>query len=173
MQHLHATRLKTILHHPPMPTGPSSLVLFPRKPIPPLPTVNRLIWLAAALACLSVLIVAANLSPSPTGMGTHLQLGLPPCSLLERSGVPCPSCGMTTAFSLAVRLQLAQSFRTQPAGAILAVSAALFFWIAFYTALTGIPVYKLVKLPPAWLTATLALSILLLAWAYKVLQTLS
>lgn len=43
--------------------------------------------------------LAAGLKPDPRGYGTHQQLGLPPCSLRLLWGIPCPSCGGTTAFA--------------------------------------------------------------------------
>jgi hypothetical protein len=46
---------------------------------------------------------AARLRPDARGYGTHQQLGLPECSLRTWLGIPCPSCGGTTAFSLFVR----------------------------------------------------------------------
>ena len=35
-------------------------------------------------------------------MGTHQQLGLPPCNFVTLTGYPCPACGMTTSFALLV-----------------------------------------------------------------------
>jgi hypothetical protein len=70
---------------------------------------------AAAIAI--VLALSLWLSPDPRGHGTHERLGLPPCSTMRLLGFPCPTCGMTTAFSLAARGRFAEAFQTQPAGA--------------------------------------------------------
>lgn len=48
----------------------------------------------------AVLVVAAWLEPAPAGLGTHRQLGLPPCTFHALTGVPCPMCGATTTFAL-------------------------------------------------------------------------
>jgi len=90
-----------------------------------------------AAACLTVLVVAARLTPDPAGHGTHLQLGLPPCGWVMAWGKPCPTCGMTTAFANAAHLGFFQSLKTQPAGFMLALLAAAGFWAALHVALTG------------------------------------
>jgi hypothetical protein len=66
-------------------------------------------------AC-SVLAVALWLTPSATGYGTHTQLGLPPCAFLQVTHLPCPSCGLTTCFAFAVRLQFGKAFLANPFG---------------------------------------------------------
>ncbi|NBO19844.1 MAG: DUF2752 domain-containing protein, partial [Proteobacteria bacterium] len=38
------------------------------------------------------------LTPDARGLGTHEQLGLPPCGFYLWYGLPCPSCGMTTSW---------------------------------------------------------------------------
>ena len=73
-------------------------------------------WSGLALLCLGVLIASRALSPSASGLGTHRGLGLPPCSFLALWGVPCPTCGLTTAFAHAARLELACSLRAHPLG---------------------------------------------------------
>jgi hypothetical protein len=53
-------------------------------------------------------------------MGTHQQLGLPPCSFADKTGVPCPACGMTTSFSLLIRGDIRNSLRANWVGTLLA-----------------------------------------------------
>ena len=43
-------------------------------------------------------VLASTLSPDPAGIGTHEQLGLPPCGLNALFEIPCPACGMTTSW---------------------------------------------------------------------------
>ena len=71
---------------------------------------GRFVAMLIAATCLAVLIVATRLSPSPDGMGTHRALGFPGCQFLEHTGLPCPSCGMTTSFSWFVRGNVMASF---------------------------------------------------------------
>jgi hypothetical protein len=63
-----------------------------------------------------VLGLARWLTPSPDGVGTHEQLGLPPCGVLAWLGVPCPACGLTTSFAHLARFDLIAGLRAQPLG---------------------------------------------------------
>ena len=49
----------------------------------PLGLATRVLSGAFSAACLAVLITAAWLTPDPTGVNTHRQLGLAPCALLD------------------------------------------------------------------------------------------
>jgi len=77
----------------------------------------------AGIVMLGLLITAARLTPDPRGLGTHRQLGLPPCTIVDWFRVRCPSCGMTTAFSHMVRGQVAGALRANSGGALLALVA--------------------------------------------------
>ena len=68
--------------------------------------------------CAGMVLVASFLTPSPHGTGTHTQLGLPPCGFLVVYHKPCPSCGLTTAFSNMARGQVEAAFRAHPAGPV-------------------------------------------------------
>ncbi|MCE9620329.1 MAG: DUF2752 domain-containing protein [Planctomycetes bacterium] len=94
-----------------------------------------ILLLAAAL--LTPLVVAARLVPDARGMGTHQQLGLPVCTWPMALGIPCPSCGMTTAFAHAARAEFGQAFSAQLMGAVLAFAASIGCLIALGVALTG------------------------------------
>lgn len=79
---------------------------------------HRLLAGTVAVAGLWLLSATAQLTPSATGTGTHEQLGLPTCGMLARTGNPCPTCGMTTAFAWMSRGRIDKAFLTQPAGAV-------------------------------------------------------
>jgi hypothetical protein len=78
-----------------------------------------------ALGLVLVFGIARWLNPYENGrprrMETHLQLGLPPCNFRILTGLPCPSCGMTTSFALLVRGDLENSLRANAVGTLLAV----------------------------------------------------
>lgn len=93
---------------------------------------NRLLVAVVGLVLLAPLLTATRLQPSPRGLGTHQQLGLPPCTIRALFGMRCPSCGMTTSWAYAVRGQLWASAKTNVGGALLAVltMAAVPWWLA-------------------------------------------
>ncbi len=82
-------------------------------------------WLSAAIGVglMSLLLLASWLQPNSSGMGTHRQLGLPPCTFLMLFGIRCPSCGMTTSWSYFMRGNLSQAWATNAGGACLAALA--------------------------------------------------
>jgi hypothetical protein len=71
----------------------------------------------------SLLITAACLTPSAKGLGTHQQLGLPPCTIVQWYGVRCPSCGMTTSWSHLTKGRVFTAFRSNAGGALLGLAA--------------------------------------------------
>jgi hypothetical protein len=70
-----------------------------------------------------LLAVAAWLTPSPRGMGTHQQLGLPPCTIVYLYRVRCPSCGMTTSWSNLMHGRPVAALRANAGGVLLALAA--------------------------------------------------
>lgn len=96
------------------------MVPSPHPEVTPIARWEQVTLLLAGLSATSLLMLAIWLTPSPTGLGTHQQLGLPPCTILFWFGIPCPSCGGTTAFAHFVRGQWVSAFRANAASACLA-----------------------------------------------------
>lgn len=156
----------------------SELAPSPSLPVPriyvgshlagPQPWVTRGLCGIASGCCLAVLVTAAWLSPDPHGFGTHEQLGLAPCGMLQRTGIPCPACGMTTSFTWLVHGHPIHSFLTQPAGTLLCLLTAGAFWALLYVAVTGRPGAVLLS-RVRWTGPLIGLMVwVLLAWAYKI-----
>lgn len=139
--------------------SPATLSLTPRA---------RLVALVVALAGLTILGVARRLSPDPTGIGTHQELGLPPCGFVFTVGIPCPTCGMTTAFSLLAHGHPFSAFRTQPAGCALAIGVVFAVILGLRAALLG----RLPAIRWEWLGTNTGLMTIGLAffgaWAWKI-----
>ena len=129
-------------------------------------------WVGVLVACLSggLLLVAAWLDPSPNGHGTHMQLGMMPCGWVMHAGIPCPSCGMTTAFSHAADGDLAASFVAQPFGMILAVATGIVVVVGGFTAATGSTLAPFLAGMVGPRVGWLALVLLLLAWGWKIVD---
>jgi len=131
--------------------------------------VERVTILGTGLLCLGVLVVASGLRPNPAGVGSHRVMNLEPCTFLRTTGLPCPSCGMTTSFAWFVRGNLAASLYVQPMGTLLAAAAGMTFWAGLYVAATGKPVYRRLfeEVPPAYYVIV-PLGLAIAAWAWKI-----
>jgi hypothetical protein len=95
-----------------------------------------------AIGLTAVFGVALWLDPyqgdgSARRMETHRQLGLPPCTFYGVTGVPCPSCGMTTSFALLVRGDVGNSLRANAVGTLLAAFGLVLIPWCVTAALTG------------------------------------
>lgn len=134
----------------------------------PPPRSRRVSALLVGLGVVVILGIAAWLSPSVDGVGTHRQLGLPQCGWIVAADLPCPTCGMTTAFSLSVRGRFISAFTTQPFGMLLAIGVACTGLLAFSIALTGHPQsafwYRWMTTKTLFIFAGMAV----FAWVYKI-----
>jgi hypothetical protein len=89
-----------------------------------------------------VLTIAVILNPYQENgealrLGTHQQLGLPECSFKSIAGVPCPSCGMTTSFTLMMHADVWNSLKANFAGTALVTFGLLFVPWALISAFRG------------------------------------
>jgi hypothetical protein len=133
------------------------------------PFLERLLCVAAALGFAAVTAVALHLEPDPSGVGTHTQLGLPPCGLYDRFGIPCLSCGFTTAFAAMARLRVVEGFRASPFGAALYLAGFAAAVAGLGAAVSGRSFFDwLARLDWTWIGAG-AGALLLASWAYKIL----
>jgi len=136
------------------------------------PMVARALGAAVLVGCVLLFAVASRLEPATGGIGTHEQLGLAPCGMMMLWGLPCPTCGMTTAFAHAARGRLASAFHAQPAGLALAIAIGLAAIAAGGTLVTG-RTYRVnwFRLSPTGVGFGVV-ALLLGAWVYKIVTTL-
>lgn len=102
----------------------------------------RLNLVLVALGLAAVLTIGALLHPydennQPLRQETHRQLGLPPCSFYSVTGLPCPSCGFTTSFSLLMHADPVNSLRANTVGALLAMFCLVVVPWSLISALRG------------------------------------
>ncbi len=112
--------------------------------------------------------MAAFLPPDPRGHGTHEALGMPPCGFMLMTGLPCPTCGMTTAFSLIMHGRPCAAVIAQPAGAAICLGTFMLLGASLGAAIRGFMV------SPNWdrigpVRFMLGFGFLLLAgWGFKI-----
>ena len=145
---------------PAPPTAPAPLRATPGE---------RAVSAVLAGVAMAVLGIAVWLHPSSDGIGTHQALGLAPCGWVVGMSLPCPTCGMTTAFAHAVRGSLWEAARVQPMGMLLAVGTASVAVVGAFVALTGSRVGHVLgaRITPRVVVVLAALA--LAAWGYKVM----
>jgi hypothetical protein len=127
-------------------------------------------FLAAALGAglFAVLAVASLLPPDPRGLGTHQQLGLPPCTFLTVMGIRCPACGMTTAWANVMHGRPVEALRASASGTLLAAVAIACGSGALAIAIRG----KWLAWQPAETTIAIVAvglaTIVIVEWAFRV-----
>lgn len=156
-----------------MSSAPTDLAPKQATPAPAPPSLfarwhNRLIALPLFLAGSTVLGLAAMLTPRAEGLGTHRQLGLPPCQFEQVTGIPCATCGCTTSFSHAANGSLLDAFITQPFGAVLAVLTAMTVLITGYALVTNMQVMPIIRVATRGKVVVVMLVIMMAAWGYTI-----
>jgi len=135
-------------------------------------TSRRLSRFLLAVGFLAPLVLARLLAPSPSGHGTHVQLGFLPCTFRVVTGIPCPFCGMTTAFSWMVRGNLINALHVNPAGAILCAMLLIAALIMLLECILGKALVNTSKLRQRLRPIAIAACTTLLgSWIYLVLCT--
>ncbi len=131
---------------------------------------RRILGGLVAVGTAGVLSLAAYLEPAGAGLGTHEQLSLPSCGWITLMDLPCPTCGMTTAFAHAANGDVLAGIAAQPLGFLLAIATAMAFLVGTYVASTGSRMAG--QLARLWVRGSgwLLIGIALAAWGYKVIS---
>jgi len=116
----------------------------------------------------AVIGIARFLPPSPRGVGTHEQLGLPPCLFLKLTGLPCPSCGLTTSFAHAAKLHFYEALVTQPFGLLAFFLTILLILLSSYLLYRRIPWQRVIHTRLANVMMYVLLALYLIGWMYKI-----
>lgn len=128
----------------------------------PLRRWTRLLLVLMAIGLMAVFAIAVWIEPyrsdgAARTMSTHMQLGLPPCSMESLVGKPCPACGMTTAFSLLAHGDIGNSLKANWVGTLLAA----FWFVLIPWGLISAYRARLLGVRNGELTATIAVGVLL------------
>jgi hypothetical protein len=129
----------------------------------------RLLSVLGLAASTAVIVLAFRLEPDPRGFGTHEQLGLPPCGFLRDHGVPCISCGMTTAFVATAHGQLGLALRSNPYGILLFLAVLAAPLHCLHSLIKGLDPFWILRTRRAMFVLPLAGVLLLVNWGVLVL----
>ena len=122
---------------------------------------------AVAATCGAVLGLAAFVEPDARGYGTHERLGLPPCGFLVGTGLPCPTCGMTSSFALMMHAHPLDAVVAQPAGAILCLATLATMFVAMRVVVSGrMPLIRWEMINPVHVMVTIGV-LFMGAWGVK------
>jgi hypothetical protein len=101
----------------------------------------RLCLVLIAVVLVGVFALAIWLDPYKDGRvwleGTHQQFGLPQCTFKDVTGLPCPSCGMTSSFALLMRADILRSLQANAVGTGLALALLITIPWCLASALRG------------------------------------
>lgn len=115
--------------------------------------------------------MALSLQANQRGYDTHTQLGMPACGFMQRQGLPCPTCGMTTAFTLMAHGHPLRALWAQPFGAVLSLLTALAGLLAAAQVVSGRALLLRLR-PRAWWMWVL-LGGLVAGWALRLAMGLA
>jgi hypothetical protein len=98
------------------------------------------------------------------------------CGFKQRFGLPCPTCGMTTAVLAFAQGRIIDSFYAHPAAAIFCCLAVITAFFAFLSAVFGIysPLLekRLASVKPVYIIVAVVL-VLLVGWGVNLARTLA
>lgn len=148
---------------PPRPAAPWTIPLAEGPIAPWADRAFAAVVAVAASVCFGALV---RIQPDPRGHGTHEQLGLDVCGWPIVYGIPCPTCGCTTAACLLVHGRILDAFVTQPFGAAVAAVGLLVGVHATLCLLRGRSFADIVVRWPFWRFVGGGFLLLLASWAY-------
>ena len=129
---------------------------------------DRAAYLSVIIISSTIIAISRFLEPSVRGIGTHEQLGLPPCPFFHLTGIPCPGCGLTTSFAHAARLNFYEALVAQPFGLLLFVILTLSIPFSIILLRYRINLSQLL-IPRVKAIATYLLIVFcLISWIYKI-----
>ena len=125
-------------------------------------------WVAVLASAAAVLACARVLVPDRAGFGTHTQLGLPACAFRVWTHVPCPACGLTTAFAHMARLEITSAVRAHVLGVPLFAITLLAVPYAAFACARALPLGDAIEVLRLRQLAVMMSFAVLLCWIARV-----
>jgi hypothetical protein len=127
-----------------------------------------------AIGLVAVFVTAIRIDPydedgKPLRMGSHTRLGMPPCEFYVFFGKPCPSCGLTTSYSLLMHGDVWNSLKANPVGTLMAVFCLVLIPWSLWIAIRGRYLWvRSIERASLWV-AGVFLTLLLIRWGLVLL----
>lgn len=141
----------------------------PLRDGPVAPWFDRLLAIAVVVGAAWLFVRLLDVTPDPRGFDTHVQLGMAPCGWPLTYGIPCPTCGVTTAACHVMHGQLLQAVVVQPFGAALTIAGLFAAVVSSYCLLRQRSLFDLLVWLPLAKVLLAAIVLLLGSWLYKYL----
>jgi hypothetical protein len=136
--------------------------------LPKAGSAERIILILICIICAGIIALGWVLTPDARGYGTHEQLGFGACGFVAMYGMPCPTCGMTTAFCYGVRFNFVDGFKAQPVGFLIAIIAYIAVVLSLFFAIAGKNPFVIFTKKRIFILAVIVLLILAASWIYKI-----
>jgi hypothetical protein len=134
---------------------------------------DRLVYALVAVGGGAVLALARLVEPAGAGFGTHLRLGLPPCTFHLLTGHPCPGCGLTTSFCLMARGRAAEAFLANAMGPLLFALVALLVPISAFLAVRPVRLESLAGSQLAIVGTVALVAAMIVVWLVRLVAGLA
>jgi uncharacterized protein DUF2752 len=108
------------------------------------------------------------LTPARAGFGTHTQLGLPPCGFRALTTLPCPACGLTTAFAHMARLEITSAVHAHVLGFPLFLVTMLALPLGVIACVRALPIANTIELLRLRQLAVMMSFAALISWVARV-----
>lgn len=133
------------------------------------PSADR--FVAGIVGVVAVVFTAALMSvePDARGHGTHEKLGMDECGWPAAYGMPCPTCGCTTAATAFVNGDVFGAFVIQPFGAAVALLGLVAGFHAWACLIRGRSFVDAMVRLPFWTIVVGLTALLFASWGYKCL----
>ena len=129
---------------------------------------ERFVLVAYVVAVVILMVFLHAVVPDARGFGTHEQLGMTPCSWPRSMGIPCPTCGCTTAASHLAHGEFLTAVVVQPFGVFFTVAGLYGVWLALFHLATNRSLMWRISTWPWARLLLLTICLCLLAWVYKI-----
>lgn len=136
---------------------------------PVAPWLDRLVAAITVATAIGAVLLLGPVSADARGYGTHEQLGMQACSWPFVYGIPCPTCGCTTAAVDVIHGRLLTALATQPFGAVMCLVLLLAAAFCLWALWRGRSVMNVVARLPFGRLILGGVVLLLGSWLYKYL----